>query len=157
MSILTEEEINQLWIDHGLDECDPEGFARKVESAVLAKLAKLAWMELPPVPNLTQEEREFLHYNPNTGDLVDFVQGHAATYGHQAYAQGAAQVFEQKAAEIEELRIDAECFRLWVHEAWHSPGDICRLLMNCETPADYRAKLVPLIDGQRAAIGKAMG
>jgi len=60
-------------------------------------------------------------------------------------------------SEYSAYKVDAECFRLWVHEAWNSPGDICRLLMNCETPADYRAKLIPLIEGQRAAIGKAMG
>ncbi len=61
----------------------------------------------------------------------------------------------RQAAEIELLRVDAECFQFWVHEAWHSPGDICRLLMDCETPADYRAKLVPIMEGRRAAINTA--
>ena len=58
--------------------------------------------------------------------------------------------------ENQELRMDAECFRLWVHEAWHSPGDICRLLMNCETPEQYHQKLLPIVAARKAALATAM-
>lgn len=30
---LTTEQITALWVEHGLDECDPEGFARHIEAA----------------------------------------------------------------------------------------------------------------------------
>ena len=30
---LTTEQITALWVEHGLDECDPEGFARHIETA----------------------------------------------------------------------------------------------------------------------------
>lgn len=30
---LTTEQITALWVEHGLDECDPEGFARRIEAA----------------------------------------------------------------------------------------------------------------------------
>jgi hypothetical protein len=33
---LTTERIQKLWVEHGLDECDPEGFARIIEREVLA-------------------------------------------------------------------------------------------------------------------------
>jgi hypothetical protein len=33
---LTTERIQELWVEHGLDECDPEGFARIIEREVLA-------------------------------------------------------------------------------------------------------------------------
>jgi hypothetical protein len=32
-------------------------------------------VNLPPI---SDEERQFLHYNPNTADLVDWVNGHTA-------------------------------------------------------------------------------
>ena len=35
---LTDEQIEAIWIEHGLDECDPHGFARAIESAVRGKL-----------------------------------------------------------------------------------------------------------------------
>jgi len=57
--------------------------------------------------------------------------------------------------QIEALQADADCFNFWVHEAWHSPGDICRMLMNCETPADYRAKIIPILEARRTAINAA--
>ncbi len=79
---------------------------------------------------------------------------HASLCPDKLEAEIAAELRRQ-AAEIELLRVDAECFQFWVHEAWHSPGDICRLLMDCETPADYRAKLVPIMEGRRAAINTA--
>ena len=34
---LTEEEIEELWIEHGLDECDPEGFAQIITRALAEK------------------------------------------------------------------------------------------------------------------------
>jgi hypothetical protein len=36
-SALTDERIKELWIEHGLDECDPEGFARIIEREVLSR------------------------------------------------------------------------------------------------------------------------
>jgi len=57
---------------------------------------------------------------------------------------------------LEKAEKDAECFLLWVHEAWHSPSDIMKLLNNCETPEDYRAKLLPIIAAKKAAITGAM-
>jgi hypothetical protein len=36
--LLTDEEIEAAWVDHGLDECDANGFARAIEQAALAKL-----------------------------------------------------------------------------------------------------------------------
>lgn len=30
---LTDEQIAEIWIEHGLDDCDPEGFARAIEAA----------------------------------------------------------------------------------------------------------------------------
>lgn len=30
---LTEEQIDAVWVEHGLDECDPHGFARAIEAA----------------------------------------------------------------------------------------------------------------------------
>lgn len=30
---LSDEEIQEVWIEHGLDECDPEGFVRAIEAA----------------------------------------------------------------------------------------------------------------------------
>lgn len=89
MSILTEEEILAIIKKIDGDEQYIQPALKQLSSEIQsALLAKLAVMEMPPVPNLTQEEREFLHYNPN--NLVDFVQGHAAAYGRQAFAQGAA-------------------------------------------------------------------
>ena len=34
---LTEEEIKELWIEHGLDECNPEGFAQIITRALAEK------------------------------------------------------------------------------------------------------------------------
>lgn len=99
MSILTEkerEDVYKYWLK-STTLTDEDGLIQITERAVLERLAG---MELPPVPNLTQEEKEFLHYNPNTSDLVDFVQGHAAAYGRQAYAQGAASQLHQEPALI---------------------------------------------------------
>lgn len=87
MSLLTDDEIDCLAFDAGGLPNSHIEFARAIEAAILAKLASA---ELPPVPDLSEEEKQFIHYNPNTGDLVDFIQGHAAAYGRQAYAQGAA-------------------------------------------------------------------
>jgi hypothetical protein len=41
-SVLTDQEISDAWVEHGLDECDPDGFARIIEQRVLAKLAEKA-------------------------------------------------------------------------------------------------------------------
>lgn len=30
---LTDEQIAAIWVEHGLDDCDPEGFARHIEAA----------------------------------------------------------------------------------------------------------------------------
>lgn len=30
---LTDDQIEELWVEHGLDECDPAGFARAIEAA----------------------------------------------------------------------------------------------------------------------------
>lgn len=30
---LTPEQIAEIWVEHGLDDCDPEGFARRIEAA----------------------------------------------------------------------------------------------------------------------------
>lgn len=30
---LTYEQIAAIWVEHGLDDCDPEGFARRIEAA----------------------------------------------------------------------------------------------------------------------------
>ena len=32
---LTNEQIEVIWVEHGLDDCDPQGFARAIESAIL--------------------------------------------------------------------------------------------------------------------------
>jgi hypothetical protein len=58
-------------------------------------------------------------------------------------------------AENDELRTDAECFRFWVHEAWHSPADMARLLCRCETKQDYIDAIIPMIEASRAAIDAA--
>jgi len=58
-------------------------------------------------------------------------------------------------AENDELRTDAECFRFWVHEAWHSPADMARLLSKCETKQDYIDAIIPMIEASRAAIDAA--
>ena len=41
-----------------------------------------------PVRDLTDDEKQFLHYNPNTSDLVEFVQ----SYAHEALAAQAATI-----------------------------------------------------------------
>lgn len=33
MAPLTNERIAEIWVEHGLDDCDPEGFARRIEAA----------------------------------------------------------------------------------------------------------------------------
>lgn len=38
--ILTDEDIDSVWIEPGLDECDVRRFARAIESRVAAKLRK---------------------------------------------------------------------------------------------------------------------
>lgn len=64
MSILTHEEIEAAWVEHGLDECDCHGFARAIEAAVLEKLKQqkpVAWLMVNPhYPNHTPS----LHFEP---------------------------------------------------------------------------------------------
>lgn len=42
--LLTNAEIQQLWVEHGLDDCAVEDFARAIEAAVLAKAEIVAYM-----------------------------------------------------------------------------------------------------------------
>ena len=38
--LLTHEEIEAVWVEHGLDECDSHGFARAIEAKILEKIGK---------------------------------------------------------------------------------------------------------------------
>ena len=37
---LTDEQVEAIWVEHGLDECDPQGFARAIEAALMALRSK---------------------------------------------------------------------------------------------------------------------
>lgn len=43
--------------------------------------------KLPTLPEIDDEGRQFLHYNPNTDDLVEFVQNYAKNYASLALSQ----------------------------------------------------------------------
>jgi len=40
--------------------------------------------ELPPPPTLSDDERQWLHYNPNTSDIEEWVYGYAVAYARAA-------------------------------------------------------------------------
>lgn len=50
--LLTDEEIQTAWVEHGLDECAAEDFARAIEQAVRAKLgvAVPQWLPIETAP-----------------------------------------------------------------------------------------------------------
>lgn len=77
-------EIHAQWLTRSI------GIDSVIEIIEAAILAKLASAELLPVQDLSDEEKQFIHCNPDTDDLVELIQGHAAAYGRQAYAQGFA-------------------------------------------------------------------
>lgn len=43
-------------------------------------------VDLPPPPELSDDERRWLHYNPNTSDIEQWVYGYAITYARAALA-----------------------------------------------------------------------
>lgn len=63
---LTDERIVELWVEHGLDELDPEAFARVIEREVRAALAspqvapdptfEAAFMDMPGMSSVRQHE-----------------------------------------------------------------------------------------------------
>lgn len=61
-------------------------------------------VELPELPPITDGEKQFLHYNPNTSDLCDFVRNYAMGYARLAVAQAVA----AERAELAALR-EAVC------------------------------------------------
>jgi dimeric dUTPase (all-alpha-NTP-PPase superfamily) len=82
------------------------------------------------------------------------VEAHSLV-GYEEIKRFAELVAAPLKAENEELRTDAECFRFWVHEAWHSPSDMARLLSKCETKQDYINAIIPMIEASRSAIDAA--
>lgn len=56
-------------------------------------------MKMPGLPKLEDEDRAFLHYNPNTQDLVDFVHAYALSYG-KAVLEAAAEATNKRADDV---------------------------------------------------------
>lgn len=51
-------------------------------------------MKLPSLPPLEDEDRAFLHYNPNTQDLEDFVRAYALQYA-ESVREACAQIADR--------------------------------------------------------------
>ena len=111
--------------------------------------------------------RDNTYWSASYGDVCRAVDAEIALRAEnerlqaQANERGALAIqngirMQHAEAENERLRADADCFNFWVHEAWHSPSAIMKLLNSCETPEDYRNKLLPIMEGRKAAIDAAM-
>jgi hypothetical protein len=55
--------------------------------------------EVPELPPITDEDRQFLSYNPNTQDLVDWIQNYAREATTQAVADAQRWQFFDKHAQ----------------------------------------------------------
>ena len=69
----------------------PPGWRKVMQAAEKRILAKLQATqepvhagELPPPPTLSDDERQWLHYNPNTSDIEEWVYGYAVAYARAA-------------------------------------------------------------------------
>lgn len=64
--VLTDERIRELWIEHGLDECAPEGFARIIEREALAAAAQAQPEDVPQKPDYQGFARAILAVLPGS-------------------------------------------------------------------------------------------
>ena len=81
----------------------------------------------------------------------------AATVARDILMYETAAELRRLEAENEALRIDAECFRLWVREAAQAPGAMATLIMSCTTEQEYRDAIIPVMMKSKAAISRATG
>lgn len=81
---LTDERIVELWVEHGLDELDPEAFARVIEREVRAALAspQVAPESDPHLWNVVKELRE-----KGMGDLADRLELSSQAFVEDVYEQ----------------------------------------------------------------------
>ena len=121
-----------------------------VAAAVLRKDAEIRRMgeDLTAIQTMHNDQKAKLYHDKSE------LQARAASLSTKLLIADTRE--KELKAENERLRADADCFNFWVHEAWHSPSAIMKLLNSCETPEDYRNKLLPIMEGRKAAIDAAM-
>jgi len=134
--LLTDEEIQAIWTEHGLDDEAVEDFARAIESAVLSKLRAEGVQAGDETQALIEHDRWFSEYGQRLGSFYNGLTIHTRAAWVAASKRYAALASAPVAATYVETRECAECNHVGINDSSDTQAACTQCDWSGDSPKD---------------------